>query len=50
MKLLGLREDQERGAKLAAELDRLFSACLPPPRKVSGRWRGRLQRRALVDG
>ncbi|MGF6693421.1 hypothetical protein M2318_003504 [Metapseudomonas resinovorans] len=50
MRLLGLREDQERVAKLAAELDRLFNACLPPPRLVSGRRRSGLQRRTLVDG
>lgn len=50
MRWLGLREDQERAAKLAAELDRLFSACLPRPREVSVNRRRGQQRRTLADG
>lgn len=49
MSWLGLREDQERAARLAAALDRLFSASLPRPRGRSGRRRGGLQRGPLAD-
>lgn len=49
MRLLGLREDQERAVKLATELDRLFSACLPRPREISVDRRRGHQRRALAD-
>ena len=50
MRLLGLREDQERAVKLAAELDRLFGTCLPRPRERSVDRRGGHQRRPLAYG
>lgn len=52
MRLVGLREDQAWGGKLAAELDRLFSASLPRPRKCPGSVRRGcgLQRGPLAGG
>ncbi len=52
MRWLGLCEDQERGAKLAAELDRLFSASLPRLHQemASVRRRRGMQRRPLAGG